>query len=117
MLFCIFWNHVLLCPLQTPPPPAMSEWCCMEVSDALHAILVPALLYLGSICWKTHGEKLAHLPRMYTSHTTAQSVLAAFLGVYQRQVTAIGDATIHHASLSHQRYMACAAMVTNYVRE
>ena len=44
------------------------------------------------------------------AYTLAYSLIHVLWGVYRRQVSTIGGATLHMVSMSHQRYVAWVAM-------
>ena len=44
------------------------------------------------------------------SYTSTYSLIHVLWGVYRRQVSTIGGATLHMVSMSHQRYVAWATM-------
>ena len=44
------------------------------------------------------------------SYTSTYSLIHVLWGVNQRQVSTIGEATLHMVSMSHQRYVAWATM-------
>ena len=55
-----------------------------------------------------HTYTLSYLPTLTLTTT--------FLGVYQRQARTIGGATLHHASMSHQKCMTWASMTIYRIR-
>ena len=71
----------------------------------------------GALCTKAdmarallthHSFTLAYAPKF--------SLFSSLLGVYQRQVRTIGGATLHHMSMSHQRYIEWASMMVYRMR-
>ena len=55
-----------------------------------------------------HIYTLSYLPTL--------TLITTLLGVYQRQTRTIGGATLHHASMSHQKYMTWASMMIYRIR-
>ena len=55
-----------------------------------------------------HTYTLSYLPTL--------TLITTLLGVYQRQTRTIGGATLHHASMSHQKYMTWASMMIYRIR-
>ena len=55
-----------------------------------------------------HNYTLSYLPTLKLATT--------LLGVYQRQTRTIGGATLHHASMSHLKYMTWASMMAYRMR-
>ena len=59
---------------------------------------------------------------LLTYHNYTLSCLPTFKpattlpGVYHRQIRTIGGATMHHASMSHQKYMTWASMMAYRMR-
>ena len=70
---------------------------------AMHAKMNIARALLTS-----HNYTLSYLPTLKLATT--------LLGVYQHQTCTIGGATLHHASMSHQKYMAWASMMAYRMR-
>ena len=50
------------------------------------------------------------------SYTSTHSLIHVMWGVYQRQVSTIGRATLHMVSMPHQKYVAWAMMCVYYMR-
>ena len=50
------------------------------------------------------------------SYTLTSSLIHVLWGVYRRQVSTIGGATLHMVSMSHQKYVAWATMCMYYMR-
>ena len=55
-----------------------------------------------------HNYTLSYLPTLKLATTLT--------GVYQRQTRTIGGASLHHASMSHQKYMTWASMMAYRMR-
>ena len=49
-------------------------------------------------------------------YTSTHSLIHELWGVYQRQVSTIGGATLHMVSMSHQKYVVWATMCVYYLR-
>ena len=84
----------------------------------------------GNARWQRHGCALFGLARFLLhssyvermaadllafhsftlSYTSTYSLIHLLCSVYRRQVSTIGEATLHMVSMSHQRYVAWAAM-------
>ena len=50
------------------------------------------------------------------SYTSTYSLIHVLWGVYRRQVSTIGGATLHMVSMSHQKYVPWATMGMYYMR-
>ena len=68
---------------------------------------MPKLTWLGALLTH-HSFTLAYAPKL--------SLFSSLLGVYRRQVRTIGGVTLHHMSMSHQRYTAWASMMVYRMR-
>ena len=55
-----------------------------------------------------HTCTLSYLPML--------TLITTLLGVYHRQARTIGGATLHHASMSHHKYMTWASMMIYRIR-
>ena len=55
-----------------------------------------------------HTYTLSYLPTL--------TLITTLLGVYQRQTRTIRGATVHHASMSHQKYMTWSSMMIYRIR-
>ena len=67
-----------------------------------------AKMHMARALLTYHNYTLSYLPTLKLATT--------LLGVYQRQTRTIGGATLHHASMSHQKYMTWASMMAYRMR-
>ena len=92
------WVHAILAAWKSHMLSVRYNFRASCVRGALYAKVTMVHVLLAH-----HSFTLAHVPKL--------SLFSSLLGVYQRQVHTIRGATVHHMSLSHQRYTTWASMM------